>query len=246
MQQHRIRIDDIVIGERHRALSADACTRLAASLKEIGLRQPISIRLVDEMEVDGDLTAGVPVLVAGAHRLAAAKTLGWSHIDCIEVDDDAIKAEMWEIAENLHRLDLTKEQRDEHIRRYIELVEASRAAAIVVQNEQQLPPRPVGRPKSVTTEVAEATGLSRQTIQRAMNPPPKLSVVNPAPAPIDVFDAIEKQVAALMNAWNRAGPEARGKFLESVDSPGFDRTVAGARYVGSHRTQPSTRGNEHG
>jgi hypothetical protein len=30
---------------------------------------------------------------------------------------------MWEIAENLHRLDLTKDQRDEHIRRYAELLQ---------------------------------------------------------------------------------------------------------------------------
>lgn len=29
--------------------------------------------------------------------------------------------------------------------------------------------------------------------------------------------------AALMSAWNRAGPEAREKFLETIDGPVFDR-----------------------
>ena len=64
------------------------------------------------------------MLVAGRRRLAAAQSLGWSHIDCLEVDDNAVEAEMWEIAENLHRLDLTKEHRDEHIRRYADLLES--------------------------------------------------------------------------------------------------------------------------
>lgn len=123
MEQHCIRVDDIEIGERHRALSEDAVSRLAASMKNIGLRQPITVRIVDEMVLDGELTSGVPILVAGRHRLAAAQSLGWSHIDCLEVDDNAVEAEMWEIAENLHRIDLTKEQRDEHIRRYADLLE---------------------------------------------------------------------------------------------------------------------------
>jgi hypothetical protein len=33
---------------------------------------------------------------------------------------------VWELAENLHRLDLTKDQRDHHIRRYAELLEVRR------------------------------------------------------------------------------------------------------------------------
>ena len=226
MQQHSIRVDDIEIGERHRALSDDAVERLAKSLADIGLRQPISVRVVEEMIVAGELTAGVPVLVAGAHRLAAAKSLGWSHIDCIEVDDDAISAEMWEIAENLHRLDLTKEQRDEHIRRYIELVEARREAekVIVVQNGQQLPPKPVGRPKSVITEVVEATGLSRQTVSRAANPKPVM--LKSAVEPETEEEATLREANAIVAAWNRARQAARDIAMSEIDTPVFDRTRA--------------------
>lgn len=41
--------------------------------------------------------------------------------------------------------------------------------------------------------------------------------------PLNDLEATEKQLAALMSAWNRAGPEAREKFLETVDGPVFDR-----------------------
>lgn len=41
--------------------------------------------------------------------------------------------------------------------------------------------------------------------------------------PLNDLEATEKQLAALMSAWNRAGPEAREKFLETIDGPVFDR-----------------------
>jgi hypothetical protein len=222
MQQHFIRVEDIVIGERHRALSESAVERLSASMRDIGLRQPISVRIVEEMEVDGELTAGVPVLVAGAHRLASAKALGWSHIDCIEVDDDEIAAEMWEIAENLHRLDLTKDQRDEHIRRYAELIEAKRR--IVPQVAEQMP-KPRGRPVSVTREIASATGLSDDTVRRALNPKPPAEVI-PIAARSEQ-DVILAQANAIIAAWNRACPEAREIAMDQMDGgPVFDRSRA--------------------
>lgn len=100
---------------------------------------------------------------------------------------------------NLHCLDLTKEQRDEHIRRYAELLEARR--------EQNKPGQVVqvsgGRGnKSVATEIAEETGLSARTVRRALNPPePK--------APLPDYDVVTVQFNSLMSAWNRAGSEAR-------------------------------------
>lgn len=214
--------DDIEIGERHRALSSDAVSRLAGSMNVIGLKQPITIRVVDEMEVDGRLTSGVPVLVAGAHRLAAAKSLGWQKIDCIEVDDDPVQAELWEIAENLHRLDLTKEQRDEHIRRYAELLEAKvqsqQIASIESKRDDGRGHRPVGIPR----QIAEQTGLSVDTVRRALNPKPA-----PEPkAPLPDHDVFTVQFNALMAAWNRAGPDVREAFLTEIDTPVFDQTRA--------------------
>jgi hypothetical protein len=208
---------DIEVGERHRDISEDAVARLAASMSEIGLRQPITVRVVDEMMVDGCLTAGVPVLVAGAHRHAAAIRLGWDKIDCIEVEDDPLTAELWELAENLHRLDLTKDQRDQHIRRYAELLEARRAKP--GQSVQVSGGR--GK-KSVATEIAEETGLSARTVRRALNPQPAPEPKNPLPD----HDVVTVQFNSLVAAWNRAGREARDMFMDHIDAPVFDNTRA--------------------
>lgn len=208
MGAYSLRPSDIEVGERHRALSSDAVERLAKSMNDIGLRHPISVRIVEEMEIDGELTAGVPILVAGAHRLAAAKLLGWERVDCVDVDDDALTAELWELAENLHRHDLTKDQRDEHIRRYAELLEARKV--IPQQNAAVLPPRGPGQPKGTARQIADETGLSVDTVRRALNPPePK--------APLADYDVVTVQFNALMAAWNRAGSEARSRFVDSID-----------------------------
>lgn len=159
MLHHSIRVEDIVIGERHRALSEDAVARLATSMTELGLQQPISVRMVDEMEIDGELTAGVPILVAGAHRLAAAKFLGWSHIDCIEVADDELRAELWEIDENLMRAELSPAQQAQHLSRRKAIWEALRNP----DNLSQF----VGRGNvGFASETAVVAGVDTRTVQR--------------------------------------------------------------------------------
>ena len=92
------------------------------------------------------------------------------------MDDNAVEAEMWEIAENLHRLDLTKEQRDEHIRRYADLIE-TRSSLISTQNAAKLKtdtnPKGSGRPAGIPNQIAKETGLSVDTVRRALNPKPR-------------------------------------------------------------------------
>ena len=221
MKVHSIHVDDIQVGERHRALSTEDVTRLARSIADLGLMQPISIRLIDEMEVDGAILSGAPLLVAGRHRLAAVMHLGWSHIDCIEVDDDALTAEMWEIAENLHRLDLTKEQRDDHIRRYAELLEARKEVSPQDAVQPKSGPQG-GRPKSIARQIADETGLSDDTVRRALNPKMH-NVVTVREAETDE-EAIIRETNAIVSAWNRARQESRDAALAQIDGPVFDRT----------------------
>ncbi|WP_336800346.1 ParB/RepB/Spo0J family partition protein [Kaistia sp. MMO-174] len=47
-----------------------------------------------------------------------------------------------------------------------------------------------------------------------------------ADTPLNDFEAKEKQVAALMSAWNRASPEAREEFMGRIDAPLMDRRYA--------------------
>lgn len=116
-------IDAIHIGERMRPVADDSrVAALASSIKDIGLQTPISVRFVDSVTIDGEEVSHVPVLIAGRNRLEAARQLGWERIDCFILAADDIEAQLWEIAENLHRVGLTKEERDIHIRRYAELL----------------------------------------------------------------------------------------------------------------------------
>ncbi|SNU02744.1 chromosome partitioning protein, ParB family [Ruaniaceae bacterium KH17] len=60
-------VDSIIVGKRHRADLGDIAT-LAASIDRDGLLQPVTIT------IDG-------ILVCGARRLAAIKTLGWRTVN---------------------------------------------------------------------------------------------------------------------------------------------------------------------
>jgi ParB family chromosome partitioning protein len=227
METISCRIADIVVGERHRALSFDAVERLAKSLKDIGLRHPVSIRISDGVMLDDGLCDGVPILVAGAHRLEAAKSLGWSHIDCVEVADDDVQAELWEIAENLHRCDLTKEQRDQHIRRYAELLETQRnlQSRQNVAIESKRADGKGHRQQGVAGQIAEETGLSKRTVERVLNPPaPKVVDIKSALEPESDHDAIIREANAIVGAWNRARQEARELAMQQMDGPVFDRS----------------------
>src|SRR6516162_9573995 len=99
IQVKQVDLDVIDVVKRQRPIDNETVARLAESIRAIGLRTPITVRyFADRKSADG--TTDSYVLVAGAHRLAAVKSLGWEKIDCIEVSDNDIDAERWEIAEN--------------------------------------------------------------------------------------------------------------------------------------------------
>lgn len=253
-EAYSIRLESIEVGERHRALSDTACERLAGSMKEIGLQHPITIRIVEEMEIDGEMVSGVPILVAGAHRLAAAKMLGWSHIDCIEVDDDILKAELWEIDENLMRAELTAAQEAEHLSRRRRVWKAINSGRTSPTNRR-------GRPKEFAADTAGVTGMPKRTVNEKIAVADKLgpdlqlvagtsldkgtelaalaklpeterhalaarAAAGEKVTAISVEDVTAKQFKALMSAWNKAGDVAREMFLEEIDGPVFDKTAA--------------------
>jgi hypothetical protein len=86
---------------------------LAASLAKDGLQVPIIVRL------EGDTGH---CLVAGLHRLEAAKRLGWTEIEAsIDPDMDAAQGKRVEIIENLHRGELTKAEREQHVAELLKL-----------------------------------------------------------------------------------------------------------------------------
>lgn len=105
--------------------------------------------------------------------------MGWERIDCFVLSADDIEAQLWEIAENLHRVGLTKEERDEHIRRYAELLTEREAAVqsrqtVVIESKRE--DGRGHRPEGVAKQIADETGLSQRTIQRALAPDPNKAV----------------------------------------------------------------------
>jgi ParB-like chromosome segregation protein Spo0J len=99
--------DDIYVGRRLRDIDVSRVDDLVLSMRQIGLQTPLSIRIVRNMVIDGEEENAVPVLIAGAHRLEAAKRLGWDTIACNVLNADDREAKIWEIVENLHRAELT-------------------------------------------------------------------------------------------------------------------------------------------
>lgn len=223
-------IENITVpAHRARGLDAPAVDRLAESIKAIGLQTPISVRMHGD-----DL-----VLIAGLHRLEAAKRLGWDRIDAVYLDGDERDARLWEISENLHRAELSAVERAEHIDEWRRLT---------VEKVVQLAPPGGEQPKERGhRKTAEALGVTRETVRRAeriaslpeevrdqaraedwsqsrlLNEARKRDPARPAPKappiapdPLEEEQAIEAQVKRLMAAWNAAGPDARADFLTRI------------------------------
>ena len=118
-----IDIEDIEVGPRLRQVNQAKVDVLAESMGRIGQQVPITLWL--EYNTD-DVTDGYYHLVAGLHRIEAAKKLGWDSIDYIETVLDEIDREIWQIDENLCRAELDKAEEAQHYQRRKELFEAQR------------------------------------------------------------------------------------------------------------------------
>jgi N6-adenosine-specific RNA methylase IME4/ParB-like chromosome segregation protein Spo0J len=147
-------ISRIIVGERHRR-DLGNIDGLAASIRELGLLQPIVVR------PDG-------MLIAGERRLRAAQELGWTEIPVNVVDLDAVVR--GEFAENAVRKDFTLSEAVA-IKRALEPLE--KVAAKERQREGarrggegsgKLPEASKG---NAADKAAKATGMARRTLEKA-------------------------------------------------------------------------------
>lgn len=160
MKVESVVIATIDVRERMRAIDETKIAQLAESIREVGLLSPVVCYSPDEQTMD---------MVAGAHRLAAAKQLGWEKIDAIILEGDELHAQLAEIDENLMRSELTATQQAEHLQRRKEIWEAMRERENKPdQLEQVSDGRKGGRGKTeFSSETAEVTGQSQPSINRA-------------------------------------------------------------------------------
>lgn len=159
MRTVTVGVSGVSISHRHRAVDQGKVAALAESMTAIGLMQPISV-WIDGAGDDVSVT-----LVAGLHRLEAAKRLGWADIEAIEVTLDATDRELWEIDENLCRSELTEAEEAQHLARRKELWEAreknSGSTCATIPSK-----RGRGMPEGFASETAKVTGESKATINR--------------------------------------------------------------------------------
>jgi len=160
-----IPLSHIDAGKSRRALSRTAVKALADSIAEIGLLAPIAVVRVGEAYE----------MVAGRHRLAAAKQLGWSEIPAVVVELDDVDRLLAEIDENLIRNELRTLERSEHLaeRKRLYLLKHPETAKGVAGGKAG----GNGRPKSSGVATAESavatfaadtaakTGASERTVR---------------------------------------------------------------------------------
>ena len=88
-----IPISEIKTSPGRRVAELEDIQKLVDSIKEVGLINPIT--------VGQDYT-----LIAGLHRLEAAKLLNWTEIECTVSELTGLQAELAEIDENFVRTEL--------------------------------------------------------------------------------------------------------------------------------------------
>jgi ParB-like chromosome segregation protein Spo0J len=115
-----VRASKVLDPEPDRELDWALVSSIVESARTIGLLHPIAVRKL-EIEKKGEIRTRT-VLVAGAHRLAAARRLGYERIDCIYVDyDDDASVQLVQIGEDLFRKHLTVLRHAELLTKWYEL-----------------------------------------------------------------------------------------------------------------------------
>jgi ParB family transcriptional regulator, chromosome partitioning protein len=125
---------------------------LAESMREVGQLTPIIL--------DRDLT-----LIAGLHRLEAARLLGWETIRAEVRDYDEMEARLAEIDENLRRHDLTVWEQSRHVAERERILAERGERARVGENQHSAGPDTVSVPQR-TANLAEDLDVSEKTYQR--------------------------------------------------------------------------------
>lgn len=205
-----VRVADVVVANRLRPVGGEQVNTIAASMREIGLQSPILIRYAEEMIVDGREMCGVPVLVAGAHRLAAAKQLGWERIEAVDIAGDDVDARLAEIAENLHRSELTVQERAEHVAEWVRLTSGRIGAACTNSSKPG--------PKGAIREAERALGMEHTAVNRAIK---IASLTDEAKEAAREAGLDDNQSALLAAA--KAGPERQAEVVREIAAAKADR-----------------------
>lgn len=157
----QINIDAIQVNSGRREALPDAVRELADSISAVGLLNPIT--------VDRDY-----ILIAGLHRLEAAKLLGWEEIECNVSSLEGLQAELAEIDENFVRADLETVEFGKLLLRRKEIYEmlhpetkcgVSQANAMNRAQGNNVSERGASTLKSFARDTADKLGISPRSVE---------------------------------------------------------------------------------
>ena len=154
----RIKISNIKINPGRREAEPKAVEELARSITAVGLMNPVTL--------DQNNT-----LVAGLHRLEAAKLLGWTEIECTTIGMDSVQAKLAEIDENIVRTKLNRQELCEQLLRRKEIYETLHPETRHgMRNGQTAKNANLAtlETKSFAEDTAEKTGMSKRAISRLL------------------------------------------------------------------------------
>ena len=154
-----ININDIKINLGRREAALEDVQRLSESVAEVGMMNPIT--------VTADYT-----LIAGLHRLMAAKRLGWTEIECTISNMDELHTELAEIDENVIRTGLSDLELSDLLARRKKIYETLHPATIArnlpghASNYESSSDKLTGKEKPFSQDTAEKMGVSPRTVER--------------------------------------------------------------------------------
>ncbi|MEP2760968.1 MAG: ParB N-terminal domain-containing protein [Hyphomicrobiales bacterium] len=150
----------ITISTRLRDIDEDLAKVISGSIAEYGLMNPISVRATPRAK------AGSYTLIAGLHRLRATDLLGLETIDCFVLKADQSDAQLLEIAENLHRNELSVIDRAVAVLKYRELWEERHGQISAGRPSANKSGQDVPISHSFSKYTAMRLGLHPKTIKR--------------------------------------------------------------------------------
>lgn len=153
----QVPIGEIRIKNGRRRLDSGHVQELADSIRELGLLNPVTIDRGN-------------FLIAGFHRLEAAKALGWTEIECTVSSLGGLQAELAEIDENIVRSDLSALEYGEILLRRKEIYETlhpeTRHGGDRKSNEIKTTKCRFENVKSFVQDTADKLGVVPRTVER--------------------------------------------------------------------------------
>jgi ParB-like chromosome segregation protein Spo0J len=212
-----IMIDDIIVNDGRRELNTASVKKLAQSINQVGLRHPITVKRKGDQYL----------LIAGRHRLEACKKLGREHIAASIVTMTNDEARLWEIAENLHRSELTKLERDDNIAEWIKITERLQSSQFA-KNESRRDDGRGHKPEGGIAAAARDLGVDKDDAHRAV----KVASLSDEAKDAARETGLDNNRSALLAAARETEPQAQAEVIRTYKpSPAITKADPPDMYV---------------